>query len=127
MEHVLLAISADRLQCKYHCWDAVFGVRNFPPFVLEAATASLEFKFPRSIVGHVPDACGFCGKSEVDDLRLRKCGACQIVRYCSEICQKDSWVNGQRKYCGKDRMTAIARDAESYESLFQANPSSGIL
>eukprot|EP00984_Skeletonema_dohrnii_P007091 scaffold2549_cov150-Skeletonema_dohrnii-CCMP3373.AAC.4 len=33
--------------------------------------------------------CASCGKSEVDDIKLMDCDACDLVRYCSDNCQKD--------------------------------------
>jgi len=33
--------------------------------------------------------CASCGKSEVDDIKLKKCDDCDLVRYCSDKCQHD--------------------------------------
>eukprot|EP00985_Skeletonema_marinoi_P019891 scaffold11569_cov180-Skeletonema_marinoi.AAC.1 len=33
--------------------------------------------------------CAVCGTEEVDDIKLRKCTACYLVRYCSVKCQKE--------------------------------------
>jgi tetratricopeptide (TPR) repeat protein len=33
--------------------------------------------------------CASCGKSEVDDIKLKKCTACGLVRYCGLKCQRD--------------------------------------
>ncbi len=35
------------------------------------------------------EVCANCGKAEVDDVKLRKCTACKLVRYCSVDCQKN--------------------------------------
>jgi tetratricopeptide (TPR) repeat protein len=33
--------------------------------------------------------CASCGKAEVDDVKLKICTACKLVRYCSADCQKN--------------------------------------
>ena len=33
--------------------------------------------------------CASCGTAEGDDIKLRNCTACYLVRYCSVKCQKD--------------------------------------
>ena len=33
--------------------------------------------------------CASCGKSELDDIKLKKCDGCDLVRYCSDNCQQD--------------------------------------
>ena len=33
--------------------------------------------------------CASCGITEVDDIELKECDACKIVRYCSDECQKE--------------------------------------
>jgi hypothetical protein len=33
--------------------------------------------------------CASCGIAEVDDIKLTKCDACDLVRYCSDKCQED--------------------------------------
>eukprot|EP00984_Skeletonema_dohrnii_P005134 scaffold1813_cov134-Skeletonema_dohrnii-CCMP3373.AAC.3 len=33
--------------------------------------------------------CAACGNAEVDDIKLRKCTACYLVKYCSVKCQKE--------------------------------------
>ena len=40
-------------------------------------------------VGSVIMRCASCGTPEVDDIKLRKCTACYLVKYCSIKCQKD--------------------------------------
>jgi len=35
------------------------------------------------------DRCASCGIAAVDDLELKKCGGCNLVRYCSVTCQKE--------------------------------------
>jgi hypothetical protein len=32
--------------------------------------------------------CASCGKAEVDEVKLKKC-ACDLVKYCSVVCQKN--------------------------------------
>jgi hypothetical protein len=33
--------------------------------------------------------CASCGIAEVDDIKLKKCPACDLVRYCSEKCEQE--------------------------------------
>jgi len=33
--------------------------------------------------------CASCGIAELDDIKLKKCDACDLVRYCSDKCQQD--------------------------------------
>ena len=33
--------------------------------------------------------CASCGKSELDDIKLKECGGCDLVNYCSDTCQED--------------------------------------
>ncbi|KAG2131315.1 hypothetical protein DEU56DRAFT_813938 [Suillus clintonianus] len=40
----------------------------------------------------------YCGDS-VEDVRLRQCAGCQVVRYCSKRCQRDSWYSHHRLSC----------------------------
>jgi tetratricopeptide (TPR) repeat protein len=35
------------------------------------------------------EVCAACGKAEVDDIKLRRCTACKLVKYCSVDCQKN--------------------------------------
>ncbi len=35
------------------------------------------------------EVCAKCGKAEVDNIKLRKCNACKLVKYCSVDCQKN--------------------------------------
>ena len=33
--------------------------------------------------------CASCGRAEVDDIKLKECDACDLVRYCSENCKEE--------------------------------------
>ncbi len=33
--------------------------------------------------------CASCGKAEIDDIKLKDCNSCDLVRYCSDDCQQD--------------------------------------
>eukprot|EP00984_Skeletonema_dohrnii_P013411 scaffold5549_cov79-Skeletonema_dohrnii-CCMP3373.AAC.14 len=37
--------------------------------------------------------CASCGIAEVDDIELKNCDACDLVRYCSDECQEDHRPN----------------------------------
>ena len=51
--------------------------------------------------------CASCGIPEVDSVKLQPCDGCDLVRYCSDDCQKDHWPEHEAK-C-KER-TAELRD-----------------
>src|SRR6056300_1372011 len=38
-------------------------------------------------VADADEVCASCGKAEVDDVKLKKCDDCDLVKYCSEECQ----------------------------------------
>ena len=44
--------------------------------------------------------CASCGVAGGDDIKLKKCTACHLVRYCSVKCQKDHWPK-HKKGCKK--------------------------
>ena len=33
--------------------------------------------------------CASCGKAEIDDIKLKDCDGCDLVRYCSDECMED--------------------------------------
>ena len=35
------------------------------------------------------NCCASCGIAEVDDIKLKKCDGCDLVKYCSDDCQED--------------------------------------
>eukprot|EP00985_Skeletonema_marinoi_P030768 scaffold33795_cov79-Skeletonema_marinoi.AAC.1 len=37
--------------------------------------------------------CASCGIAEVDDIKLKECDDCDLVRYCSDKCQEDHRPN----------------------------------
>ena len=60
------------------------------------------------------DECANCGKAESDDMKLKRCTACKMVRYCSRDCQVANWPQHE-KACKK-------RAAEVEEELFKDPP-----
>ena len=42
-----------------------------------------------SVEGLAAEVCASCGKAEIDDIKLKKCTACKLVKYCSVECQKN--------------------------------------
>ncbi len=55
--------------------------------------------------------CASCGKIEVDDVKLKICTACKLVKYCSIECQKDH--RSQHKRACKKRAREI-REGELF-------------
>ena len=60
--------------------------------------------------------CASCGKPENDDVKLKKCAACHLVRYCSVKCQKDHRPK-HKKECKK-------RAAELHDEILFKEPES---
>jgi tetratricopeptide (TPR) repeat protein len=54
------------------------------------------------------EVCASCGKEEVDNIKLRKCTACKLVKYCSVECQKNH--RPQHKRACKKRAAEIRDD-----------------
>jgi tetratricopeptide (TPR) repeat protein len=63
--------------------------------------------------------CASCDKPENNDINLRKCTACYLVRYCGVKCQKDHWKK-HKKECKK-------RAAELLDELLFKQPESSHL
>ena len=63
--------------------------------------------------------CASCGKPENDDINLRKCTACHLVRYCGVKCQKEHRPK-HKKECRK-------RAAELRDELLFKQPDSSHL
>ncbi len=36
-----------------------------------------------------PSCCAYCGIAEVDEIKLKECDACDLVKYCGDECQQD--------------------------------------
>src|SRR5210317_1924537 len=49
--------------------------------------------------------CACCGKAEVDEVKLKICTACRLVKYCGVECQKNH--RPQHKKACKKRMAEI--------------------
>jgi hypothetical protein len=54
------------------------------------------------------EVCASCGKAAVDDIKLKICTACKLVKYCSVECQKNH--RPQHKKACKKRMAEIRDD-----------------
>ena len=57
------------------------------------------------------EVCASCGKAAVDDMKLKKCGGCELVKYCSVDCQKNH--RPQHKKACKKRAAQL-RDNELF-------------
>ena len=44
--------------------------------------------------------CANCGIARIDDIKLKDCSACHLVKYCSVKCQKEHWPQ-HKKECKK--------------------------
>jgi len=63
--------------------------------------------------------CASCGVTEVDDIKLKECSDCDLVRYCSDVCQKEH-TSQHEEACKK-------RTAELREELLFKQPESSHL
>ena len=63
--------------------------------------------------------CASCGNTGGDDIKLKKCTACYLVKYCSVKCQKDH-RSKHKKACKK-------RAAELHDELLFKQPESSYL
>ena len=54
------------------------------------------------------EVCASCGKVAVDDVKLKICTACRLVKYCSDVCQKKH--RPQHKRACKKRAAEIRDD-----------------
>ncbi len=61
-----------------------------------------------SIEEQADEVCASCGKAEVDDVKLKNCTACLLVKYCSVECQKDH--RKQHKRACRKRAAEIRDD-----------------
>jgi len=60
--------------------------------------------------------CAFCGIAEVDDIKLKKCPDCDLVKYCSDICQQE--------HRPKHESTCTERVAELRDEILFRQPES---
>ena len=67
----------------------------------------------------IDNCCASCGTAEVDEIKLKNCDDCDLVRYCSDECKEDHRPDHEAK-C-KERAAEI-RD----EKLFK-QPERGFL
>ncbi len=51
--------------------------------------------------------CASCGIAQVDDIKLKECTNCDLVRYCSDECQQDHKSKHEEAY---KRQAAVIRD-----------------
>ena len=65
----------------------------------------------------VVSCCASCGVAEIDDVKLKECDGCDLVRYCGDECERDHW--SQHKPACKKRAAEL-RD----ELLFKQPESS---
>ncbi len=54
--------------------------------------------------------CASCGVAEVDDVKLKPCDGCDLVRYCSDACQEDH----RSEHAGKCKERAAELRDEIY-------------
>ena len=75
--------------------------------------------------------CASCGIAEVDDIKLKDCSACDLVRYCSDDCQeiihritkrraKKEQPNYVRNYYSNNQRVAISGTARSAHDPYAA-------
>jgi hypothetical protein len=40
-----------------------------------------------------------CGAAKAPGVKFMRCGGCEAVRYCGEVCAKKHWRSGHRTEC----------------------------
>jgi hypothetical protein len=65
-------------------------------------TADLEAE---AVNNNMSRCCASCGIAGVDDIKLKKCPACDLVRYCSDICMLKH--SPQHEGTCKERVTEL--------------------
>eukprot|EP00984_Skeletonema_dohrnii_P029315 scaffold19806_cov74-Skeletonema_dohrnii-CCMP3373.AAC.2 len=70
-----------------------------------------------NIMSNTVSVCASCGIAEVDEVKLKECADCDLVRYCSDACQENH--KSQHEEACKER-AAVLRD----ELLFRQPESS---
>ena len=63
--------------------------------------------------------CASCGIAGIDDIKLKDCGDCDLVRYCSDECQEDHWPQHEEE-CKQ-------RAAELHDEILFKQPESSHL
>mmetsp|Transcript_13108 Transcript_13108/g.19519 ORF Transcript_13108/g.19519 Transcript_13108/m.19519 type:complete len:101 (-) Transcript_13108:230-532(-) len=63
-----------------------------------------------------PLYCAYCGVAEIDELKLKECAACDLVRYCSDDCEQNH-ISQHAGACKK-------RAAELHDELLFKQPES---
>ena len=57
--------------------------------------------------------CVSCGIVEVDELELKKCTDCDLVKYCSDVCQKNH-ISQHEEACKKRAAECRTRKQASW-------------
>ena len=63
--------------------------------------------------------CASCGIAELDDVKLKKCPTCDLVRYCGVKCQREHWP--------KHQAVCMKRAAELRDEILFKQPESSYL
>mmetsp|Transcript_396 Transcript_396/g.822 ORF Transcript_396/g.822 Transcript_396/m.822 type:complete len:135 (-) Transcript_396:156-560(-) len=68
----------------------------------------------RSAMTETLQSCRCCGAQPTDpNQRLKRCGGCRVVRYCSVECQNDDWRYSHHLECEE-----MAKQKTSMKALF---------
>ena len=104
-------IKISRMKLQKQCCVAVLFVNlvtNYHRFAIVEKKRSI-FMSAELVGASTADifCCASCGKAEVDDVKLKKC-ACNLVKYCSVVCQKNH--RPQHKKACKKRLAELRDD-----------------
>jgi tetratricopeptide (TPR) repeat protein len=70
--------------------------------------------------------CGRVKGAAADDPKMRACGRCKAVHYCSVACQHTHWAEAHREVCvaqpPKRSLTRLQKDAIKYNARLEADP-----
>eukprot|EP00985_Skeletonema_marinoi_P012786 scaffold6259_cov75-Skeletonema_marinoi.AAC.14 len=87
-------------------------VKDFDAVILFGAMAEMS----EEKVDGMKMCCASCGIAEVDAIKLKECTSCDLVRYCSDKCQKN-YISQHEEACKK-------RMAELHDELLFKQPES---
>jgi len=76
----------------------------------------------KRVVNNLDELCANCFVAQSSlNLRLRRCGRCRQIKYCSEDCQTEHWKKSHKLHCGGNR-SGGSRKAGDDSTLSSSKP-----
>lgn len=105
MPHSLLDLIRERASAAAEAGASVVPAEAAADAALaeEAQLAAVEAPATEAAVEEPLELrCASCGAAPVPGRKLRKCGGCMMVRYCSTDCQRDHWA-AHKEACRREQ------------------------